>query len=245
MHALAAETNLSAGEVETALTQLINLGEVLRLEGDRVIAAPSLAALEARALGALADYHERFPLRSGMPREEFRALLGGGLDGKAFKPLQSRWQERQIVQFDGATVRLPEFRLTLNERQQALAERIAEYYIACGAAIPTIEEVSRQVKAPADAIMALIRVGLERGDYLRWQDGVYYHTETVKHIKQIVAQYVAEHGTITAGAFRDLLETNRKFAVQALEMLDSLRFTLRQGDLRTLASTPADNQDRK
>ncbi len=124
--------------------------------------------------------------------------------------------------------------MQLNERQKALLERIEQVYREYDIAPPTIEEVSRAVKAPPDAINALLRVGVERGIFYRVQEGVYYHKDTVARLQQLVRDYIARHGSITVGAFRDLTESNRKFALLALEFFDQIRFTRRQGDERVL-----------
>ena len=44
-------------------------------------------------------------------------------------------------------------------------------------------------------------------------------------------------GGMTVSQIRDILETNRKFAVPLCEYLDRVGFTRRDGDLRTLAET--------
>lgn len=231
---LPAAASLPPTEAETALAALTEAGKIVLLPGDRLFHTTVLSALTARARSALEAYHQQFPLRSGMPKEEMRVSLGREMDARAFASLLNYGQEQGLLTAEGATVRLAGFQVELNERQQALLHRIEEVYKAYGIMTPTIEEVCREVKAPPDAVNAMIKVGVERGRFARVQDGVYYHADTVAELQTLVRDYVHAHGSITVGALRDLTQSNRKFALLALEYFDYIRFTRRQGDERVL-----------
>jgi selenocysteine-specific elongation factor len=238
---LPAAASLTPADTETALLALTQAGKVLSLPGDRLFHATVLNALTDRARATLEAYHAQFPLRAGMPKEELRAALEPQKGRDLLKPaifagLLTHWEAQNLLVVESATVRLASFQVQLNERQQALLHRIEEEYLAYDIAHPTIEEVCAHVKAPPDAVNALLRVGVERGRFYRVQDGVYYHADTIARLQQLVRDYVAEHGSITVGAFRDLTESNRKYALLILEYFDQIRFTRRQGDARVLAA---------
>ncbi|MCX6381132.1 MAG: SelB C-terminal domain-containing protein, partial [Armatimonadetes bacterium] len=57
---------------------------------------------------------------------------------------------------------------------------------------------------------------------------------TFKKLKEQVRSHIEQHGGITVGDFRDLTQSNRKASLQALEYLDTTRFTRREGDVRKL-----------
>ncbi|HZT41818.1 MAG TPA: selenocysteine-specific translation elongation factor [Chthonomonadaceae bacterium] len=231
---LPAAAGLLPPETEQALQTLIAGGQVAVLPGERLFAVPILNTLTDRARTALEAYHKQFPLRPGMPREELRAALGRDADARAFTSLLTTWQAGGLLVSEGATVRLAGFQVELNERQKALLERIEEVYRAAGIFSPTLEEVCREVKAPPDAVGAMLRVGMERGRFVKAQEGVYYHADTIAHLQQLVRDYVNANGTITVGALRDMTQSNRKFALLVLEYFDQIRFTRRQGDERVL-----------
>jgi selenocysteine-specific elongation factor len=65
-------------------------------------------------------------------------------------------------------------------------------------------------------------------------DGQYYDKDTLDKIKQTVRDHVARTGSVSVGELRDLTGSNRKFALQALEYLDIIHFTRREGDERVL-----------
>jgi selenocysteine-specific elongation factor len=228
---------ISAEDATHALEALVASGAAISLGVDRFIGVAPLRAVGGRAAAVLSAYHERFPLRAGMPKEEFRAALGHNVDPRALAALAAYWSAAGTVIVEGATVRLGDFQVALTERQTALLDRIAEYYRQCGLAMPTIAEVVSAVNAPPDAVTALLRVGAERGLFHRVADDQYYDAETIARLQSLVADFIGEHGSITVSAFRDLTQSNRKFSLLLLEYFDQIRFTRRQGDDRVLGRT--------
>lgn len=227
--------SVTAADADRAVASLAAASRLSVLGGDRVIDASLLRVLLDRAAQALRGYHTQFPLRPGMPREELRAALARDVDPRAFAALLARWQQDGAMAQEGATVRLADFEVQLNERQATLLDRIETFYVRCGIATPTIEEVCAEVKAPPDAVNALLKVGVERGRFAHVQGGAYYAERTLDELRELIRKQVADHGTITVGALRDLTQSNRKFALALLEYLDTVRFTRRVGDERVLS----------
>ena len=231
---VAGAAGLASPDAEAAVEALRLAGRVFILPGDRVFDVAILNTLTTRAIVALETYHSQFPLRAGLPREELRAALGKQVDGRAFTSLLAYWQKKDVVALEGATVRKAGFQVELNERQQTMLARIEQMYQTCSVATPSVEEVATELRTTADGVTALLKVGEGQGKFARVEDGVYYHAATIDFIKQTVAEYLREHDSISVGEFRDLTHTNRKYALQALEYLDTVRFTRRTGDTRML-----------
>ena len=235
---LAASSMLTA-DFDQTLLLLTQNGRVLPIGNGRLIHRTLFDTLTARVTLTLETYHRQFPLRAGVPAEELRITLDKQLDQRTFQTLLASWQQTGCLVSASGTVRLSEFRVELNERQSSLLNRIASIYREYGIAIPTITDVSRIVKAPPDALLALLRIGAERGMFARVADGQYYHTDTLEYIQQIVRDHVSRTGSISVGELRDRTGSNRKFALQALEFLDFIHFTRREGDERVLVTAPA------
>jgi selenocysteine-specific elongation factor len=225
---------LTTQEAGAAVEALSANGRAVVLAPDRIIHMPALMALQSRAGSTLDAYHQDFPLRSGIPKEELRSALGRHVDTRSFQALIGYWQQKGFLTVEGATVRLESFRVELSDRQESLLVRIEEFYRSQGIASPTVEDVCRAVMAPPDAVNALLKLGVDRGRFVRIADGVFYDASTLESLKRQIRGHISEHGIVTVGALRDLTQTNRKFALTALEFLDRIKFTRRQGDERTL-----------
>ena len=169
-----------------------------------------------------------------MPKEELREALGRDMDSRAFGSLFQQWQEEKTIRVEANLARSATFAVQLSEKQSAVLERMEIFYRQCGIAAPLIEDVSREIKAPPDAVSALLKLGTAHGKFVRVADGVYYDAQTVAALQQTLREMAQKTGSVTVAAFRDLTQTNRKFAMQALEYFDKIRFTRRSGDERTL-----------
>lgn len=221
-------------EVDTALTELFNQNRAEKLPTDRIVDSGHLSSLTSRVSTLLNDYHQKYPLRPGMPKEELRPALGKDMESKPFTSFLNHWQDKGLLLVEGATVRLSEFQITLNERQTTLLQRIEDYYILCGISMPSLDIVANEIRAPKDAILALLRVGVERGKFVYLGEDNYYHKQTIDDLQQLVRDYIKKHGGINVASFRDLTQSNRKFSLLVLEYFDSIRFTSRRGDDRVL-----------
>lgn len=233
---------LSEADVASAAQTLLAREEAVALDSDRLIHRTALATATDRALNALSAYHATHPLRPGMPKEELRGALGRNVDLRAYAMLLARWQAEGKIVVDAATVRRADFTVQLNPRQQALLDRIAAVYRAAGFHAPSIEEVSREVSAPPDAVAAMLRVGQDRGLLARIDEGLYYHQDTLAAARRLIEEHVRQQGSITVSQFRDLTGSSRKYALPVMEYFDSIRFTRRLGDERVLAE-PSQKSD--
>ena len=222
-------------EIATVTIQsLIETKQIVGLTTDRLIHPTLLSALSERVRGFLEPYHTQFPLRSGMPKEELRSALGREMEPRAFSPLLHYWEREGVFVSEASTVRMESFKVTLNERQQTMLDSIEEIYIASGIASPSIAIVSREIRTSQDAILSLLKVSTERGDFVRVTDGVYYHSSTIATLKSLVSSHLSSNKSITVGDFRDLTQSNRQLSLQVLEYFDLIKFTRRVGNDRTL-----------
>ena len=222
-------------EVATeTLQSMIEAKTIMGMTTDRLIHPSLIATLHERVKGLLEPYHQQFPLRSGMPKEELRSALGREMEPRAFSPLLHYWEREKVFISEGSSIRMADFKVTLNEKQQSLLDSIVTLYIECGIATPTITAVSNEIRTPQDAVAALLKVGAERGEFVRVSDGVYYHSSTLSALKKQVSNYLTDNPTLTVGDFRDLTNSNRQLSLQILEYFDQIKFTRRNGNDRVL-----------
>jgi len=74
---------------------------------------------------------------------------------------------------------------------------------------------------------------LEReGRVVRVAPDLYYARAAIDRGIALLREYCAEHGEITAAAFRDLIQASRKYSIALLDYCDRTGVTLRVGDVR-------------
>lgn len=196
--------------------------ELLRLP-TYVVSTPGFERIRGQVLSHVRSYQQSHPLDTGLPLTTLRAALG--LDRAFLTELVGELARRNLVVADATAVRTPEFvpRVHTPEKQ-----RLMDELTAAGASPPTIRELGQT--HGADLVRAVIRAG----ELIQVSDDHAYPAEWIRHVKQLIAEHIAEHGPFTVAEFRDMVGTTRKYAVPFLEYLDRSGFTLRDGNLRKL-----------
>jgi selenocysteine-specific elongation factor len=224
---------LKAAQVEAAeametLRTLVQSGEIVNLDGVEPARSSVLyswagfEALTARAVDALAAFHQQSPLRRGMAREELRSRLG--LGAKPFEKAAARWLSEESLRETAGVLGLPGYEPALTPQQETRAGD----FLAALRASPFAP--AADVSAGDDVLTYLE----ERGDVVRVADGVVFAADAYGQMVERVTAHLREHKTVTLAQVRDLFSTSRKYAQALLEHMDAKRITRRTGDERVL-----------
>jgi selenocysteine-specific elongation factor len=227
----AGATGLSAAQVDAALAELIADGDAAVLGGpgrppgatDFAIATSLLESLTRQMSDVLHSHHASQPLRPGLAREEARRRLGIG-QPRLFDDLIATLAGSGALIDDGATLRLPEFRVTLDPARRAAADR----YLAAIRAQPYTPPGPHEHGLDLETLAVLEHLG----EVAKIAEGVYFAPEAWDALVQGTLAYIDSNGAMTLSQFRDHFGTSRKYAQAALEFLDQLKYTRRVGDDR-------------
>jgi selenocysteine-specific elongation factor len=235
---IARATGLGAQDLHAALAALIERNQVTRI-GAHYYATTQWELLRAASLALLGAYHRQYPLRSGMPREEWRVRLGlaprgaqevasallalGELAGGAAPEGSGRAQS--------VLLRLPNHTPRFSPEQERAVANLLRTFHTQPFAPPTRAEAEHAIGAGgAEAVAALI----ERGDLLAMNAEILLDRAAyAEAIRRIVA-HLRAHGRISVAEGRDLLATSRKYMLAIFERLDERRITIRDGDERVM-----------
>jgi selenocysteine-specific elongation factor len=189
--------------------------------GGMVTALHAIEAVAAEIANALAEYHERQPLRIGMPREELRSRVG--LAGRGFDATIAALVSAHRLREVGPMIALASHSPVLSDEEQ----RIADAYVASLRTTPYAPPVDG---TPAPEIMEYL---LATDVIVRAGDVVFAADVYAEMVGAITAR-LREKGTITLAEARDMFGTSRRYAQALLEHLDAERVTKRVGDGRVL-----------
>jgi len=180
-----------------------------------------------RARSLLETYHRRYPLRAGMPRQEFRSKLR--LPEAHFERFLEAFQRAGWLVEAGPLVHLRGHAVRLSPEQQEQAEALLRRFAAAPFAPPSVKEcqqaVGEEVYAALRSLGRLVQVSPE----------VVFRSEDYRHLRQDLLEYVRRHGTITVAQARDRWQTSRRYVLALLEHFDEIGLTRRNGNERTLA----------
>jgi selenocysteine-specific elongation factor len=243
---LLGRTSLSRQQAPESLRSLVEGGQVFLLDSRSTAGLPASIpdsgflisrsgwrALRERLERLLRDYHDQFPLRAGMPREEVKSRLGRhvpALTPRLFNEIAGRaMEEGWLVDAKGA-VRLAAHQATFTAEQQRAVDYLLYRFRELPYATPSVAQCEEQVGG--EVLNALIG----QGQLVKLSEDVIFLTGTYDEMRDRVVGFLQQHGSITVAQVRDLFGTSRKYALALAGYLDERRITRRVGDERVLRS---------
>ena len=228
LNTLAQQANISRDEVFTRTRELAEREQLVLLGGFNgqadviVYSTNAWESLKKNAATVVQGYHQQFPLRRGMSREELRSRVG--LSQPGFSVALERLISEQVLSEERAFVRLPQHEATLSPVQQ---KQIDSYVSALEA-----EPYSPPTDLPLDPeLLALL---IDEGRVVKVSETVVFAAPAYGEMVEKIIAHTRQDGTITVAAGRDLFGTSRKYMLPLLEYLDEQRITRRVGDERVL-----------
>ncbi|NBD07523.1 selenocysteine-specific translation elongation factor [Corallococcus silvisoli] len=211
-------------------------GQVLLVDRDKrlYVAHDVFDGLRQRALALLAAFHEREPMREGLPREELRQRLSSGLDARLFQRVVQALVDAGQVEAEKDVVRLQGRGRTLTLGDEAARTRLSAELSAAGLAPPTVTELALKLCLPPAKLQELLKVLVATGTGVRVSEELCFDAGALDELRARLVTYLKEQKEITTQDFKELVGQSRKFTIPLSEYFDREKVTLRVGDKRVL-----------
>jgi selenocysteine-specific elongation factor len=216
-------SRLDGPAADLAIQELLAGGQLIGLE-DVLVAASQWLTLKQSVVAALAAYHQAYPLRHGMPREELKSRLK--LPPRLFNLLMHRLASDNILTEAARWIALPEHVVKFSPFQQVKVDRLMAQFAQAPHAPPSVKEC--QALVGEDIYSAL----LDFGDLLAVSDEVVFRRQDYQKMEEKIRLALRQQGQISLAEVRDLFQTSRRYAQALLEHLDASGVTIRVGDFR-------------
>ncbi len=221
--------NAGLNEIRKATGTLVRKGEAIQVD-DRLVSRQAFEDFSGRISSTIKEYHQKNPLRPGMPKEELRSV---------YKWLPQRFFEGLLVCVSGIViekeiVRLESFRIALGADKEGVKARILKRLEGSAFQPPAKEDLAKTVSVTGKELSELLKLMASEGTVVRINDAVYLPASNYSKMIEKLKGFFTKKKEMTVGEFRDILGTSRKFALPFLEYLDSNRITLRVGEVRKL-----------
>ena len=198
-----------------------------RRVGDWIFSDEAWRSIASRAGDELAAYHQAYPFRAGMAREELRSKLS--VSAASFPAVvQGLVEDGRLVERNGS-LSSPAHSVALDTESgpaQELMRVLAEQPFAP----PSLSEAAARAGASEELVRALAL----QGDIVRVADDVAFSRDAYESAVALVKEIVAASGSVTVAQLRDRMGASRRPVLALLEHLDARRVTRRVGDARVL-----------
>lgn len=228
--------NVPPKTLDKALHQFISQKKVILYDKDnrRLLHPETLENLKQTIMDTLAEYHQRFPLKTGMAKEELSAQLPRPVDTKLYNYVLRQLADQELVAQEMEWVRLTSHKVDLTKEEDGIKQRIEKTYREAGLQPPFFKEVITKLPGTARQHQDVIEWMLTQGVLIKVKEDIFFHAQTLQELQQRLIAFLREHGEISTPQFKDMTQASRKYTIPLLEYFDTQRITIRIGDIRRL-----------
>ena len=229
--------NTRKKRLDEVLRRLMAQREVVQYDPERgsLIHAHYLDKAKEEILNTLAAYHQDFPLKAGLSKEELRSRTVGSRNQKLFAYLINQLiREGDIIQ-EKELIHLTDHKVTLAQDQEDMRRKIEAIYLKGGLQPPYFKELKKEF--PAGEGADVLQVMVKEGTLVKVKEDLFFHKEAIEGLRKRLIAFFKDNGEITTPQFKDMTGASRKYAIPLIEYFDRTQVTVRVGDNRVLRKT--------
>jgi selenocysteine-specific elongation factor len=229
-------TNVSQKFLEKTLQQFTSARKVVLYdkENRRLIHPDALEEMKSSIKAILAGYHNRFPLKAGMPKEEIPALLSKPVEGKLYNFVLRQLVEADQIALEMEWVRLTTHKVALSKDEDNIRQKIERAFRESGLQPPFFKEVASGLPGTSKQHQEVLEWMLAKGVLVKTKEEIYFHAASMAELQNRLVDWLREHGEITTPQFKEMTGASRKYTIPLLEYFDGQKVTIRVGEVRKL-----------
>ncbi|MEG0306818.1 MAG: selenocysteine-specific translation elongation factor [Clostridium sp.] len=223
--------------IEEELDKLVSENVIIKLDGadsDIFIHGEFLNQRSKDLKILLEEFHKKNPLKVGMSKEEVKnKIFTKKLKQRNYDDILNILLDKKTIKVSEKFVFLYDFNVTLTKEQTRMKDKIVNEFKNLKFSPPKYTDLNQDEKDKAGFKM-VYELLLDDETLIKLNEDCTLLKEDYKEAKEKIKNYINENGSISAATARELLETNRKYAIAILEHLDSIKVTKRVENDRIL-----------
>ena len=191
-------------------------------------------SIQTKIVEELRKYHEKYPLRIGMSKEEIRSKFLNKAKPKVgemfIDDLIDSGHLLQVLE----NIKLKDFHIEYSIDQENIKKEIINKLDASLFLPPKKEELLQSIGVSKMDFEEVFNSLLNNNEIIKVNDELFMLNKTIELVTQKIKEFMKINESISIAQGRDLLDTNRKVALGILEYLDNIKITKRDGEKRIL-----------
>ncbi|OGP74282.1 MAG: selenocysteine-specific translation elongation factor [Deltaproteobacteria bacterium RBG_16_49_23] len=226
---------MAPNEARAILRRKVEKGELVLIDPEKlkVVDCSQYRELREVILSQLKEFHGRFPMKSGLAKEELRTKLPGDLDIKLFQIMIGELIRSDKIVLEKDKLRLPGHRVSSSD-EKGLVKKVEETILKGGLQPPSPKELSEVWSEEEAGILAIFEHLVHEGILVKIRSGIYFHRTPFEQVKENLVQFLRKNREITTPQFKEMTGASRKYVIPLIEYFDQIKLTLRLGDKRVL-----------
>ncbi len=181
------------------------------------------------------DYHNTYPLRQGISKEEVRSKFLRKAKPKLAEAIIDLMVEKEELNKYNEVLSLKDFKPIFTKDQEMIKTKIISEYLQKDMSPPKKEDLLSLSLGKDEEIEEIFISMVSKGDIIKISEDVFLLPESLDKAINLARDYINKNESISVAEFRDLINSNRKVAIALLEYLDQMKITKRNGEKRILA----------
>lgn len=234
-------TNLPQKLLDKTLQQFTSARKAVLYdrENRRFVDQGAIEEIRESISAVLAEYHGRFPLKAGMPKEEIPAQLAKPIEGKLYNFVLRQLVDADLIALEMEWVRLNTHKVALTQDEESIRRTIEKTFLESGLQPPFFRDVAAKLPGTAKQHQEVLEWMLGKGILVKTKDDIYFHAAAMAGLQQQLVAWLKEHGEISTPQFKELTQVSRKYTIPLIEYFDAQKVTIRIGDIRKLRDVKA------
>jgi selenocysteine-specific elongation factor len=221
-----------------ALLESLSAAEQVHRIGDQWVTAETARAWQRVLVEAVESYHRDHALLPGIPHATLKAVLPAKVAPKAFEQLLGNLVSTEQLTQQGEWVAQPGFSPMPTDEQRRMLNNLEQVYRDAQAEAKGRVDMLALANIPEEHVDSLLAFLFANGTLVRLNDDSFLHREAYLKTIASLKKHFADNETLTLAEFRDLIGSARKQTQAILELFDSLKYTMRKGDVRVAWKLP-------
>lgn len=193
-----------------------------------------LEDIKKKAQAVLSYFHDKYPLKAGMSKEELKSKVMENARQKISDEIFDYLQKGKMLKLEGQYVSLWDFNVVYTKEQENIKNFIIDEYLKNKFNPPKYAEIIPKLKNPEKVATQVYNALIDSGELVKVEQDIVFSKVSYDEAVNMLKNYLTENKYIQLGEFRDLLGTSRKYAMALLDYFDQLKITKRIEDKRIL-----------
>lgn len=182
----------------------------------------------------LFKFHENNKYRKGAKKSEIKSRFLSNIKQSVFDSVILLFVKNGKINIEGEFLSLPYFKIQYDDEYSYCEDKILKTLESAQFNFIRLDELINIIKS--EKTEEIISLMIDEKKLIKINEDSIISVDLYIKAKNILIQYIKENDKITAGEFRDLLNTNRKNAISLLEYFDIEKVTKRVGNDRILTT---------
>ncbi len=229
-------TNIPDKKLKSCLQTLLAKQDIVQTDKEKQIfvSGSFFDDFKKNIIDRLQIFHSKNPLKEGMPTQELKSKFQYINDTKFFNILFTRLSKENLIIVDKNIIKLSDHVVALQVDQHEIKNKIKKIYQSSGLTPPFFRTICQDLDIDKKTSTDVLHMLIDEKSIIKTKDDLYFDASEINRLEQKLVKFLQTNESITTPEFKEMTKVSRKFVIPLIEYFDSIKVTIRVGDIRQL-----------